>query len=192
MCEKNQADAARQRLNFACAVEREFAFLGDRGFQVSEQAPTIVRFRKGDLIATVYHGRRSYELGFEIGHGDEHFSIESLIRVVAPAEAADYRNPVATKSSEFLKGIHRLADLVRRYGQRALEDDNEAFAELRDKRRVWSEAYALDVLAEQTRPKAEAAFREGKYREAAALYEKIAPRLGPAELKKLAVARKRM
>jgi hypothetical protein len=41
------------------------------------------------------------------------------------------------------------------------------------------------------RPRADEAFRRGNYQEAAELYERIRPRLTPAELKKLAVARER-
>ena len=62
---------------------------------------------------------------------------------------------------------------------------------LRRQRESWSVDYALDVLAEQIRPQAEAAFRGRQYREAAKLYERIAKRLTPTELKKLGMARRR-
>jgi hypothetical protein len=51
--------------------------------------------------------------------------------------------------------------------------------------------YALDVLVNQLRPKAEEAFRRGDYRNAAELYERIRSRLTAAELKKLAIATER-
>jgi len=47
------------------------------------------------------------------------------------------------------------------------------------------------VLEGQLRPKADDAFRRGDYREAAELYERIQPRLTPAEKKKLSIARQR-
>ena len=49
----------------------------------------------------------------------------------------------------------------------------------------------MDVLAEQLRPKADAAFRSGDYHQAAELYQKIRPRLSDSGLKKLALAKKR-
>ena len=88
-------------------------------------------------------------------------------------------------------GLDRVADLLQRYGARALRDDSDYFVELRQQRKAWSESYARDVLAKQLRPKAEAAFREGRYADAVNLYEKIAPTLSASEQRKLAVARKR-
>jgi hypothetical protein len=87
--------------------------------------------------------------------------------------------------------LQQLADLVRRYGERALHGDPAFFALLRQQRKEWTKKYAFEVLCRQVRPKAEAAFREGRYREAAELYREIRAGLTPAEIKKLAIAEKR-
>lgn len=184
-------DLERVRLGFAEIVRREFAFLADFGFAEVESSPTIVRYQKGDLDLNVYHGRQSYEIGMQLGHGDEQVSMEQLIRVTDPAGWQKYRVYVATNPAGVVSGVTRLAELARRYGDRALRDAPEFFADLRRQRESWKDAFALDVLERQTRPKAEAAFREGRYREAAELYERITARLSPAEKAKLAAARKR-
>jgi hypothetical protein len=57
----------RTRLSVANAVSEKFSFLGEQGFSEVESLPTIVRYRKRDLEVHVYHGRRSFELGFEVG-----------------------------------------------------------------------------------------------------------------------------
>lgn len=181
----------RKRLNFAHLVVERYRFLEELGFVESESMPTIVRYRKGDLDLSVYHGRRSFEVGLEIGHGDEQFSMSEMIRSSDPTAAEHYRNPVARTPADLASSVGRLANLLQRYGERGLRDDPQFFATLRQQRKSWSEEYALDVLAEQTRPKAAAAFQEGRYREAADLYEKIIRRLTPAEQKKLAVARRK-
>lgn len=181
----------RSRLNFANTVTQRFAFLVEFGFFQTESLSTIVWYQRGDLDLNVYHGRQSCEIGLQVGHAAEQFSLSELIRVTDPVAAEQYRNPAATTSADLTAGVDRIAELVRRYGERALRDDPGFFADLRRQRKSWSEAYALDVLAEQIRPKAEAAFREERYQEAAELYEKIAPRLGATEQKKLAAARKR-
>jgi hypothetical protein len=181
----------RTRLNFASVVARRFGFLVDHGFVEMEALPTIVRYRKGDLDLNVYHGRQSFEVGFEIGHADERYSMSEIIRVTDPGVADQYRNAAATTGAELSAAVDRLADLVSQYAGRAFRNDPVFFTDLRQQRKSWSETYALDVLAQQIRPKAEAAFREGRYREAAELYGRIRARLTPTEIKKLEVARQR-
>ncbi len=187
----NESPPGRERLGFVAAVREHFAFLLDFGFSEVEALPTIVRYRKGGLDLNVYHGRMSCEVGMQIGHEDEQFSIAELICTVDPVAAEELRAWTATTSGALATGVEKVAGLFRRYGQCALRDDPEFFEKLRSNRKSWGETYALEVLASQTRPKAEAAFREGRYREAAELYEKIAPALTPVEQKKLALARKR-
>lgn len=181
----------RKRLNFAHAVAERFGFLSEFGFRVSESLPTIVRYRKGDLELNVYHGRQSFEVGLQIGRGRDPFSMWELIRCMDQAAAERYRMTVAKTPAAVGFAVDQLADLLLRFGQRALRDEPQFFGLLEQQRQALSEDYALEVLAEQTRPKAEAAFREGRYREAAELYEQMAPRLTPLEQKKLAAARKR-
>ena len=53
----------------------------------------------------------------------------------------------------------------------------------------WAQRYALEVRAQQVKPRAETAFREKRYAEAAELYGSIAEALSPTELKKLSFAR---
>ena len=181
----------RTRLNFADAVTRTFAFLTDLGFLQAEASPTIVRYRMGDVEVDVYHGRKSYELGFEIGLGGSKYSMSELIRATDPETSTQYRNFVARTQSSLSEGLSRLEGLVKRYGRQALLGDPEFFVGLESQRKSWAEGYALDVLEGQLRPRADEAFRRGNYQEAAELYERIRPRLTPAELKKLAVARER-
>jgi hypothetical protein len=87
--------------------------------------------------------------------------------------------------------LQQLADLVRRYGERALRNDPACYEVLRQQQKVSVEQYWLDMRCRQVRPKAEAAFREGRYREAAELYREIRAGLTPTEIKKLAIAEKR-
>ena len=185
-------DLKRAQLGFVDIVRQSFAFLAVLGFSETEALPTIVRYRKGGLALNVYHGRQSYEIGLEVGHTDELFSMEAIIRLTDPVVAEELRNPVATTSGALAAGIEHLADLLRRYGERALQDDPEFFADLRRQRQVCAEILELDVLERQIRPKAATAFQQGRYGEAAELYEKIAARLSAAERAKLAAARKRM
>ena len=192
MCITEEAGRERNRLNFAHLVTQRFGFLSAFGFAVSESLPTIVRYRNGDLELNLYHGRQSFEVGLQVEHGDDCFSMSELIRSSDPAIAEQYRNPMATTPDGLEAALDRLADLLRQYGEPALRNDPQFFSALRKQKTSWAEEYALDVLVEQTRPKADAAFRAGRYQEAADLYGKIAPRLTETEQKKLAAARKRI
>jgi tetratricopeptide (TPR) repeat protein len=176
--------------NFAEAVTEKFIFLEDLGFSQVEALPTIVQYRKDGIQVNIYHGRKSCELGFEIVRLGERYSIPELIRITNPEAAARYRNATATKQNSLTSGLARLEELVRRYGNRALRGDPEFFVALDNQRRAWAQAYALEVLERQLRPKADEAFRLGNYREAAEIYERILPHLSPAELRKLSVAKK--
>src|SRR5712664_413401 len=114
----NGSEPNHTPLSFPDAVARAFAFLANFGLVRTETLPTIVRYRKGDVEADVYHGPQSYEFGFEIGRGDVKYSMSELIRKDDPDTAKQYRNFVATTPSALIEGLTRLAELVKRYGQR--------------------------------------------------------------------------
>jgi len=181
----------RMRLGFAGAARKHFGFLVAMGFTEVGSTLTTIRYQKGGTELAVYHGRRSFELGFEATRCGERYSIEELIRVEDPGVAGTYRNFVATAADEVDTGLAQLGALVRRYCARALSDDSALYAALKVQRTNWAEGFALDVLAAQMRPKAEAAFRSGDYRQAAELYERIRPALSASELKRLALAQAR-
>jgi hypothetical protein len=180
------------RHGFVEAVRREFAFLADLGFTEVEASSSVVRFSnsKINVDADICFDSQSYELGIVVGY-KVNCSLGQMIRVVEPEVGKDYRNFAATTESGLADGLRRLEELTKRYGQRALRGDPEFFGELEIKRRAWVHDFAVDVLESQLRPRADEAFRIGDYRLAAELYERIRPRLSPADLKKLAVAKER-
>jgi hypothetical protein len=191
MAATSHTGADRTRLNFPEVVTQRFGFLADYGYSAYEITPTMVKYRKGDLTIEIYYGRSSYEVGFELGRGDERYALSQLIRASDPTAAEQYRNWSATTPHELTAAVDRLVKLVTQYGEPALRGAPDCFDQLRHQQSSWSERYALDVLEQQVRPKAELAFRESRYREAADLYERIRERLSAAELKKLDIARKR-
>jgi hypothetical protein len=188
---KRKLSSDRTRFDFASTVTKIFGFLSDLGFSQLEASPTIVRYRRADLEVNIYHGRQSYELGFEVVRDKTKYSMSQLIRPTDAEAAGRYRRYAATTQETLIEGLIRLAELAKKYAERAMQGDAEFFAVLEDQRKAWGKAYALDVLEQQLRPKADEAFRLGRYQEAAELFERIEPRLSPAELKKLAIAKDR-
>jgi hypothetical protein len=181
----------RQRLNFAHHVERKFRFLTEAGFIPFEMLPTIVKYKKGHVVISIFHGRRSFEMGIEIGFGADTYSLSEIIRSVDIAEWERFRNPTARTNGEVASGLDRLVDLFNRYGLAALRGGATYFADLKEKRKAGLEAYAFKVRSSQIRRKASAAFQEGRYADVVALYQEIESVLSLVEKKRLAIARKR-
>jgi hypothetical protein len=183
--------AERTEYGFTSIVRQRCSFLTAYGFVETKAEPTIVKYRQGELGFNIYHGRQSYEVGIEIGHDDEMFSMSELIGVVDPEVAKEYRSVAAMSQAALCGAVENAVELVQRYAEGALRDDPEFFAALRRQRESLRDELALDVLARQIRPKADAAFRAGRYGEAAELYQKIVERLSGIERAKLAAALKR-
>jgi hypothetical protein len=176
---------------FVSLVEKYFAFVNDYGFELVKTDNTLVVFRKGDLDVNVYLGRKSFEVGITLMYKGEPFAFGEIVQDIDPVFAEASRNPTAFRVEDREPAVRKVAEEFQRYGKCAMLGEPEYFEALLERRKAWSASYALDVREEQTRPKAEAAFREGRYREAAELYESIAPRLTPTEQAKLKFARKR-
>lgn len=176
---------------FERSVIDALAFLRDLGFSIAERGSTLVRFVLRNVEVDIYRGRKSYEIGAGIAIDGERFSLSELVRVHEPKIAESYRNPVATDDDGVVHAVTQVASMLRKYGGFALRGDAAAIATLTSQRREWAEAFALDVLAEQTRPLAEHAFRSGDFAKAAELYARIRSRLSSAESAKLALAEAR-
>lgn len=181
----------RTDLHFYRKVREAFLFLVETGFIEIEAIPTLMRYQKGNVEVDIYHGRQSYEVGAGITAFGVRYAISEIIRASDPAVAKAYRNVVATTSAGIADGLEELSSLMRHYGSDALSGDRQFFSLLAKQREQWSEDYALDVLADQLRPRAEEAFRRGDYVMAAELYARIKGRLTQAEIKKLGVAQSR-
>jgi hypothetical protein len=113
----------RENLNFASQVLLTFDFLQEHGFLRFDESPTIVRYRKGDLQLNIFHGRRSYEIGLEIGKGNSLFSLREIIRISDKQAADAYFRCVARTLEVVSKGINQLSELLKKYGQRTLDGD---------------------------------------------------------------------
>jgi len=178
----------RSQLDFSDKVREAFSFLLGDGFAEIEVLPTLVRYRKGDVEVDICHGRQSYEIGGGISFSGNRYAMSEVVRASDPDVAKVYRNPVATTQDGVTAGLDELSELMQRYGAEALRGDARLFSALELQRKRWAEEYALDVIEEQLRPRAEEAFRRGDYPKAAELYGRIGKRLSPVEVKKLAFA----
>lgn len=180
---------SRNLLKFPDAAVDAFSFLQDHGFSVVETDETHVVFAGETSSIRIYHGRKSFEIGLEWQCGEEVYYLSELIRLTGEKSFTPERNFVATTPEAVRKGVAQLSSVFRQHALPALGNLSESLDKLRNQRRQWSTHYALEVLAEQTRPLANAAFHEGHYARAAQLYESIEDALTTAEKHKLLYAK---
>lgn len=181
----------RSNLNFQKIARETFAFLKDLGFSEAEASLTLVLYQKGSIEVDIYHGRQSYEISAGVTGFGTRYAMSEIIGITDPETAKRYRNAVATTPEGVAVALAELSSLMKLYGTAVLRGDQQVFSKLKEQRVKWSEEYALDVLADQLRPQADEAFRQGDYSTAADLYARIRERLSPAETKKLRLAEER-
>lgn len=180
----------RLSLNFAAAVRNYFEFLSGLGFSEVEALPTLVRYQKSGVEVDVYHGRQSYEVGAGVTAFGVRYSIPEIVRHTDSELAKEYRCKSVVTPEGVAVAVEELSLLTKQYCCLALEGDRSLFLALENERKLWTEEYALDVLVEQLRPKADEAFRKKDYSKVVELYSHIRTRLTPAEVKKLSIAEK--
>lgn len=191
----DMAKQDRLELRFVEAVQEEFRFLETHGYKCVWVEPTFIKYELGGFFVNVYHGRSSFELGVEIGQmnqADENgtgYSLTELLQFCAP-EKKDRWYFAARTPADVKTGVGRMAEAFKQCSDLILSGSPAVFDQLREQRKKWKYSFALDVLAKQTRPKAEMAFQKKRYAEAAKLYESIRAALTPTELKKLEYARR--
>ena len=161
-------------------------------FREIEALPTIVRFQKEDgTQINIFFGRTSSEVGFEVQHGQDVYSLGEIIGISDEEAGNAYRRYVAVSPEGLLEALSHLAKLVKRYFVSGIQREFEFFSSLRRRRKRLAAAYAMDVMSRQLRPQAADAFRKGQYGSAAKLYDQIKSTLSAAELKKLEYATKK-
>ena len=188
----NTANTDTNVLGFPETVMREFRFLQDRAFEISDFDAHNVKYQRATVIVDIFREPNSYEIDATFSRENDRYSLSEIIRLTDPSVASTYLSSTATTPGQVVFGVKRLAELVARYCEGALSGNDAYFEILAKQRLIWSATYALDVREQQVRPRAEEAFRQGDYALAVTLYESIRPRLTPAEEKKIDYANHRL
>ena len=187
----------RRALNFAEAVEENFGFLSAHGFKRVQSEPTFVRFESKRVYVNVYHGRKSPELGLEIGPlaarpEETPYSMSEIIRLVEADKADEYRDYATHDADGVQEGVRRLATLFRRYVDAGVLDGAGLFDRLEKQRETWKRDFALEVNLGQARRKLESAWHAKDYAKVVELLEPFRADLASTELKKLEYAKKEL
>lgn len=186
----------RERLGFKEQVLKHFNYLTEEyGFRCVEAKVTFVRYESKEVFVNVYHGRSSFELGFEIGlllkNCDNFERKVTLSEIMELAGEADSSFCQASNKEGVEKCVSKIAGLVRQHAVNALKGDRSTFELLFDIQHQKSDRYIKSMELERMREKAEEAWHSKKYHEVVKTYEPFKGDLTPSEMKKLEYARKK-
>jgi len=190
----------RTALAFPQSVRRAFGFLAEEGFAEVRSEPTFVRFERPGVFVNVFHGRRSYELGVEIGlrvDGEAREVAYDLATVLSASEAfAPSQRWSATTRDQVERFVTRLAELTEQHCLPPLRGDRAALARIEElsARRGREDAEAM--RADDLRRRAKEAWTAGDRAAVVAAYDEIestltSVTLQPSERKRRDMARDR-
>lgn len=184
----------RSDLQFVEVVQGVFRFLGeDYGFRLAHlDSPTFVRYESATTFLNVYHGRKSYEIGVEIGRiADPLGQSYRLPDVLSALLGQDDRRRFSFQASDpngVRRCVHAVAELVARHCGSLLKGDDEAFGRVAAQRAEATRVLTKDVVQRSVREAAEKAWHAKDYAKVRELYDSICDGLSPVERKRLEYA----
>ena len=197
---ENNEDFSRSQLGFTTEVLSNFRFLiTDYGFECVKANTTLVRYESESLFVNIYHGRRSYELNFEIGELERSLNVqENGYTIGEIMDLYEVRNNLkftffqASNKDQTQKLIQKLSEYIKTYAKPILAGNHEIFGKLQMLRKKKSDALIKDIHLTKVREIADIAWKEKDYPKIVEVYESIKDDLTSIELKKLTYAIKQL
>ena len=177
-------------LGFVESARSAFAFLERLyAFEITRTEPTLVRYESADVFVNVFHGRRSREVGVEIGLlSAEHGFGLSVLQEIHPNDTNSKNSrPTCTSREAVAAALGDHAHLLERIGGSALVGDAAEYGRLQAHMSSYWDQRNLDGIRER----AWAAFGAKDYARVVELIARYEKYLSPAERKKLEIARSR-
>jgi hypothetical protein len=190
----------RVSLGFAEAVESSFGFLTtEYGFKCVRVMPTLVRYESSRVCVNLYHGRSSYELGFEVallprgrGQPEEPFSLGDILDLCSVREELGFTFLQASTEERVRRFVPQLAELARQYAGPVLKGEPDLFMRLREVQTAKSRRYLREAELRQLREQADRAWQEKQFPLIVKLYESMGDDVTRSEAAKLVYARKQV
>ncbi len=183
----------RENLKFNFNVRNNFQFLiDDYNFEFVKEDFTFVRYETDQLFVNIYHGRLSYELGFECGlkskGEDSRFRLNTILRGLIGDTHNKQTFYQASNKEAVANCLSKISDIVKKYCFSLLRAEDLAFVKVdrasADEGQELTEKYTLGFVREQ----AEQAWRNKEYKKVRSLYKTIEEKLSYIELKRLKYA----
>ena len=191
---------AMDHFGFISEAISAFRFLStDHGFSCVKIEPTFVRYESTSIFINIYHGRKSSELGVEIGKlssisglKENWYTLGEVMDLMGVRERLGFTFFQASTRERVQLLVPKLAEYVRKYARPIFEGNLQIFERLRDLRHKKSEEYRKEILLNQIREEAEKAWHKKNYAKLVELYDSMKNDLTLLEVKKLEYAQKRL
>jgi hypothetical protein len=189
------------RLDFTTVALDAFAYLiSNFGFVTTISDPEHVRFEgNGVFVSVRFDGRRSYELGVELGllrplYGgrERRFTLGEVLRLAGAAEEKDLATAIVTEQVALERFTSEMAACLEKYGCPLLRGQQDAFEQLGSLSDRESSEYQRRNELRFAIENALRAWKEGNYVRVVAELGPVEPDLLPSDRKRLAIARTRI
>lgn len=180
------------RPEFASVALAAFSCLLELGFRVVRRQETLVRFESSDVFLNVYHGRRSYEVGAEIGRISraDLYSLHEILAAAAPDEIG--AASCQTTSSDVLERcLKTIASVLKRKCQPLLVGDAAAFDSLKKVAATSRHVATMRAQYGAILNAADRAWERHERHHAAELYQSAQPALDKVRQRRLEYMRKK-
>jgi hypothetical protein len=197
---QNNEIFSRIQLGFTPEVLSTFHFLTQvYCFKPVKTDLTFVRYESDLIFVNIYHGRRSYELGVEIGKLEKDSSVPEIGYTIG--EIMDFvgvRNDLkftffqSSNKDQIKVLLKKLAAYVRDYASEILNGNLGILMRVQMLQQEKSDAYIKEMNLRHIREKADIAWRQKDYIKFVELYNPVEEDLTSVEVKKLEYARKKL
>ena len=197
---QDDRSSSRIQLGFTSEVLSAFHFLTqDYSFKCVKTDVTFVRYESESIFVNIYHGRRSYELGVEIGKLEKNpYVPESRYTIGEIMDTVGVRKDLKftffqSRSKDLIKKLlQKLAEYVKSYAGPILSGDLKILEKVEILQKEKSDAYIKEMNLRPIREMANMAWKQKDYVKFVGLYGPVEDDLTPVEAKKLEYARKKL
>jgi hypothetical protein len=197
---QNDRISNRTQLGFTPEVLSVFNFLiQDYDFKCVKTDVTFVRYESGSIFVNIYHGRRSYELGVEIGKLEKDpnvpenwYTIGEILDFVGVRKDLKFTFFQTSNKDQIKILLKRLAEYVKNYAGAILRGEVEILKKIQILREEKSDAYIKEMNLRHIREMADVAWKQKDYVKFVGLCSPVEDDLTPVEAKKLEYARKKL
>jgi hypothetical protein len=197
---QDDRSSSRMQLGFTPEVLSVFHFLTqDYDFKCVKTDITFVRYESGSIFVNIYHGRRSYELGVEIGKLEKNPNVQEISYTIG--EIMDFVGVRKDLKFTFFQSsnkdqikilVRKLAEYVKSYAGPILNGDLKILEKVQILQKEKSDAYIKEMNLRHIREIADVAWKQKDYVKFLGLYSPVEDDLTPVEAKKLEYARKKL